>query len=70
MRKRFEQQTALGIKLISETPVLLESRDDVPVLTIALLKLFNTPKHNKQIFRILEDKILKGKKKTGRKGLQ
>ncbi len=69
MRKRFEQQTALGIKLISETPVLLESRDDVPVLTIALLKLFNTPKHNKQIFRILEDKILKGKKKTGRKGL-
>lgn len=69
MRKRFEQQFKLGIKPITTTPVLLKSRDDVPALVIALLKIYNTPKHNKQIFRILEDKILKGKKKTGRNGL-
>lgn len=69
MRKRFEQQFKLGVKPISTTPVLFKSRDDVPALVIALLKLFNTPKHNKQIFRILEDNILKGKKKTGRNGL-
>jgi len=69
MRKRFEQQFQLGFKLISETPVLKKCRDDVPALVIALLKIFNTPKYNKKIFCILEDNILKGKKKTGRNGL-
>ena len=69
MRQRFEQQFTIGTKLIAETPVLLKSRDDVPALVKALLEIYNTPKHNKQIFGILEDKILKGKKKTGRKGL-
>ena len=69
MRKRFEQQFQLGVKLISETPVLLKSRDDIPALTKALLEIYNTPEYNTKIFKILEDKILKGKKKTGRNGL-
>ena len=69
MRKRFEQQLTLGIKPISETQILLKCRDDVPALVITLLKIFNTPKYNKKIFWLLEEKILKGKKKTGRKGL-
>lgn len=69
MRKRFEQQTKLGVKLISETPVMLKSRDDVPALVLALLKIYNTPEYNSQIFNILEDSIVGSKKKTGRNGL-
>jgi len=69
MRKRFEQQMVIGTKLIEETPVFLKSRDDVPILVKALLKIYTTPEYNNQIFNILEDSILKGKKKTGRKGM-
>ena len=69
MRKRFEQQFQLGVRPISETPVLLKSRDDVPALVVALLKLYSTPEFNEQVFSILEDKILKGKQETGRNGL-
>lgn len=69
MRKRFERQTVLGLKLIEETPLPSKSRDDVPALAKALLVLYTTPKYNDQVFSILEDKILKGKKKTGRNGL-
>ena len=69
MRKRFEQQLEIGVKPISETPVLLKSRDDIPGLIMALVTIFKTPSHNEQIFKILEDIILKGKKETGRKGL-
>jgi len=69
MRKRFEPQFELGIKPISETPVLLKSRDDVPALVMALLEIYKTPEYNKKVFSLLEEKILKGKKKTGRSGL-
>lgn len=69
MRKRFEQQFQLGVKPIPETPVLLKSRDDVPAIVMALLKIYNTPKYNDKVFSILEDKVLKKKKKTGRNGL-
>ena len=69
MRNRFEQQFQLGVKAISETPYLLKSRDDIPAITAALLEIFNNKKYNDKIFSILENKILKGKKATGRKGL-
>ncbi len=69
MRKRFEQQFELGVMPILETPVLLKSRDDVPALVIALLKIYSTPKYNSRVFSVLENKVLKGKRKTGRNGL-
>ena len=69
MRNRFEQQTQLGIKLIEDTPVLQKSRDDVPALLKALLEIYKTPEYKEQIFAILEDTLVKGKKRTGRKGL-
>ncbi len=65
MRKRFEQQMEVGLKPIQETPVLQKSRDDVPALVAALVKIFNTPEYNNRILNILDRKILKGKKKTG-----
>ena len=69
MRKRFEQQLEIGVKLISETPVLLKSRDDIPALVMALLMIYKTPDYNNQIFNLLEDVVLGGKQKTGRIGL-
>jgi hypothetical protein len=69
MRNTFEQQTSLDIKPIGETPVLLKSRDAIPSLVKALLMIYNTEKYRNQILGILEDKILAGKKKTGRTGL-
>lgn len=69
MRKRFEQQMELGVKPIEETPVRVKSRDDIPALTKALLSIYTTPEYNEQIFSILEDKLLSGKKATGRFGL-
>jgi hypothetical protein len=69
MRIRFEQQIEIGVKLISDTPVLLKSRDDIPALVLALLTIYNATEYNEQIFNILEDSIMKGKEATGRKGL-
>lgn len=69
MRKRFEVQFRIGVKPISGTPVLLKSRDDIPALIMALLKIYKTPEYNEKVFRLLYDAILGGKKKTGRNGL-
>jgi hypothetical protein len=69
MRKRFEQQFKIGLKLISETTIPLKSRDDVPTLVAALLKIYTTPEYNEQICSIIENKVLHNKKRTGREGL-
>ena len=69
MRKRFEQQYTIDELRIEDTKVNLKSRGALPKLILTLLLIFTTPKYNTQIFRVLEGAILKGKKKTGRKGL-
>ena len=69
MRKRFEQQYVIGHKRIEDIIVDLKCRDAFPKLVLALKKLYTTPEYNEHIFNILEDKIVKGKKKTGRKGM-
>jgi IS5 family transposase len=69
MRKRFEQQISLGQTPISEVKIMTKTRDALPALLHALQKLFITPEYNEKLFNILEDKILKGKKKTGRPGM-
>lgn len=69
MRKRFEQQMELGVKPIAETPVRLKSRDDIPALIQSLVLIYTTPSYNEKIFAILEQVIVKGKKPTGRPGM-
>lgn len=69
MRKRFEQQISLGQTPISEVKIMVKTRDSLPALMHSLQKIFITPKYNKWLFGILEDKILKGKKRTGRPGM-
>jgi transposase, IS5 family len=69
MRKRFEQQLSLGVIPIGDVKIRLRSRDCVPSFLAALQYIFITPEYNEKIFSILEDKLIKGKKKTGRPGM-
>ena len=69
MRQRFEQQTTFGITPISEVKFPLRSRDELPAVLKALQHIFITPALNEKVFAILEKKILTGKKKTGRRGM-
>jgi len=69
MRKRFEQQLRIGQFPIHEAEINPKSRDPYVHLMRALKEIFITPKYNEKIFSILEDKILSGKKATGRKGM-
>lgn len=69
MRKRFNQQLELGIRPISEVKLRLKSRHSLVNILRGLQYVFSTPDLNEQIFTILENKILKGKQKTGRLGM-
>jgi hypothetical protein len=69
MRKRFEQQRKLGVISISEVKLPLKSRDELPPILMALQHIYVTPELNEEVFRILETKVMNGKKKTGRYGM-
>lgn len=69
MRQRFEQQTTLGIRPISEVKLPLKSRDELPAVLLGLQYIFLTSEVNEKIFSLLESKITATKKKTGRKGM-
>jgi IS5 family transposase len=69
MRKRFEQQYVIGQKRIEEVTVDIKCRDAFPKLILSLKKLYTTPEYNELLFCMLEDKIIKGKAKTGRPGM-
>lgn len=69
MRQRFDQQLNLGIHPISEVRFPLKSRDELPPILRGLQYIFITPSLNEKVFALLEEKVCKGKKKTGRKGM-
>lgn len=69
MRKHFEQQLTLGITPISEVKIPHNPRNHMANLLAALKYIFITPKWNKQIFELLEEKIQSTKNKTGRNGM-
>jgi len=69
MRKRFEQQLKMGIVPINEVKFEGRSRHQLPPLLQALQYIFSTPALNERVFCLLESKILKGKKRTGRQGM-
>jgi len=69
MRQRFEQQMNLRTVAISDVKFPLKSRDELPPVLMALQYIFVTPALNEKVFELLEKKIFKGKKKTGRKGM-
>ena len=74
MRKRFaqqfEQQLELGTIPIGETKITTQkSSGPYPALCAALKEIFITPEWNERVFEILESKIMSGKKRTGRLGM-
>jgi IS5 family transposase len=69
MRKRFETQIELGQVPIGEVKIPTKSRDELPPVLAALQWIYTTPEINEQIFEILEKRINKDKKYTGRPGM-
>jgi len=69
MRKKFEQQLSIDITPINDIKIKDNKRDELPPTLLALQHIFVTPELNHEVFAIMEEAILKGKKKTGRKGL-
>src|ERR1051325_7532808 len=69
MRRRFEVQLALGKTPIERVTIPLKSRDELPPILAALQWIFQTPEIYEQIFAVLEERVLAGKKATGRPGL-
>lgn len=69
MRQRFEQQMNLRTVAISNVRFPLKSRDELPPVLKALQYIFITPALNEKVFSLLEEKIVSGKKKTGRPGM-
>ena len=69
MRQRFEQQMNLRTVAIADVKFPLKSRDELPPVLKALQYIFTTPELNEKVFCLLEQKICKGKKQTGRKGM-
>ena len=69
MRKQFEQQLVLGRIAIKDLEIPEKMRGATVKLLAALKYIFITPKWNKLIFRILNNKISETKKKTGRTGM-
>jgi hypothetical protein len=69
MRKRFEQQNELDADLIPDIEIDGKSRHSLPKLLAGLQYIFVTPALNEAIFEVLEQKILGGKRATGRLGM-
>ena len=67
MRQKFEQQMRISTVAISDVKFPLKSRDELPPVLKALQYIFITPELNDKMFALLEEKICKNKKKTGRK---
>lgn len=69
MRARFQQQLSLGVIPINEVVINRKTRHQLAPLLVALQYAFMDKELSEKIFKVLEDKILKGKKRTGRLGM-
>ena len=69
MRKRFEQQLNLGVIPIGEVKINLKTRHQLAPIMLGLQYLFNDKELSEQAFAIISEKVLEGKKETGRLGM-
>ncbi len=69
MRKRFDQQLSIGAIPISEVKINLKTRHQSAKILLGLQYLFTHPELSEAAFEILEEKVLSGKKETGRLGM-
>jgi len=70
MRKRFEQQLALGQLPIEAAYINPKSKNALDELLAALHAIYCNSDYNEKIFNLLEQHINAGKKNTGRKGME
>lgn len=69
MRKRFDAQIRMGSEPIADIYINPKCRDEMPALMRAMKEIYLNDEISAKIYQILEDKICKGKKKTGRPGM-
>ncbi len=69
MRKRFERQYEIGTEAVGDIRIPIKSRDELPAVLRGLQYIYTTPEIRDAVFTILEEKITKSKKKTGRNGM-
>lgn len=69
MRKRFEVQYELGATPIENLKIPTRSRDEMPPVLRALQYIYCTPELNEKVFKLLDGKVRRGKKQTGRPGM-
>ena len=70
MRKRIEHQKKLGGISIADVELPIRSRDELPPILRALQHVYTTAELKEEVFRIVEEKVMRGKKKTGRYGME
>jgi hypothetical protein len=69
MRQHFQHQPDLQITPIEKIRLPLKSRDELPPLLAGLQWVWMHPTLKAEIFALLESKILAGKQRTGRTGM-
>jgi len=69
MRKRFEANLTLGATPISEIKFPIKYRDKLTAILLALHSIYINTELSEKIFLLLENKIISGKKNTGRLGM-
>ena len=69
MRKRFEPAPDLNRTPIEKVIIPLQSRDELPPILAGLQWIWTHPTLKQDIFTLLEQKIVAGKKATGRPGM-
>jgi len=69
MRQRFEAQLTLGCTPIEEVKIPTKTRSHLAALMEALKYIYVSPEWNQRIFELLSERLVKGKKKTGRSGM-
>ena len=69
MRKHFEPAPLLGTTPIAAVKLPTRTRDELPPVLLAIQHIFVTPELNQRVFELLERKLLQGKQKTGRPGM-
>ena len=69
MRQRFEVQLALGAVPIERVEIPTRTRDELPPTLAALQWVFTTPQVSSEVFRLLEDRLLRNNRSKGRPGM-
>ena len=69
MRKRFELQLALGAVPIERVEISTRTRDELPPTLAALQWVFATPQVSREVFQLLEDRLLHNDRSKGRPGV-